>query len=55
MEKVEKALALIGLKELQDMLAKEGHAMIQCEFCATKYHADQTMLKQLIAGAQPKG
>ena len=54
MEKVEKALALIGLKELEDMLAKEGQAMIQCEFCATEYNADQAMLKQLIANAQSR-
>jgi molecular chaperone Hsp33 len=54
MEKVEKALALIGVQELEDMLAKEGEAVIQCEFCSTEYKADQEMLKQLIQRVQAR-
>lgn len=52
MEKVEKALALIGASELKDMLAKDGEAAVQCDFCATEYKADRSKLNDLIARAE---
>jgi molecular chaperone Hsp33 len=50
----ERALAAIlamGRDELMDVLAKERRADLVCEFCATRYVAEEEELRRLLAGS----
>jgi len=45
--RVRAALAASGIDELSDMIAKEGHAEIFCDFCRTRYYFDKADLLSL--------
>jgi molecular chaperone Hsp33 len=47
-ERVERALTLVGVAELQSMLAEDQSAIVRCDFCAKEYHIDGSMLEKLI-------
>jgi len=49
--RVERALALVGVSELEDMLEKDAGASVRCEFCAKDYKVDANQLKKLIKDA----
>lgn len=47
-ERIESVLIQLGKEEIEDMIEKEGEAEIICQFCNTKYHFDQTELRELL-------
>lgn len=47
-ERIEKVLISLGKGELEDMIEKQGHADITCEFCQTAYHFDRDEMKLLL-------
>jgi len=47
-ERVEKALISLGVREVEDILAKEGQAEASCHFCGEKYIFDQGELERLL-------
>jgi molecular chaperone Hsp33 len=50
-ERVERALCLVGVDELRDMIAKDGGASVRCEFCTKDYKFDASKLNDLIVKA----
>ncbi|MDF5723785.1 MAG: Hsp33 family molecular chaperone HslO [Rhizonema sp. PD37] len=51
-ERVLGALKLLGVAELEDMIAKDDGAEATCDFCGTVYQASSAHLTQLIADLQ---
>ncbi|MCZ6472439.1 MAG: Hsp33 family molecular chaperone HslO [SAR324 cluster bacterium] len=51
-EKVESVLRMLDAEELRDMLEKDGHAEINCHFCAEHYWFSGTDLQSLIEQCQ---
>ncbi len=49
-ERVQRALTLVGVEELQSMLLEDHSAMVRCDFCSNEYHVDAKFLEKLIAG-----
>jgi molecular chaperone Hsp33 len=49
LERVERALTLVGVTELQDMLETQKGASIRCDFCTKQYIFDAKRLAQLIS------
>lgn len=47
-ERVLGALLLLGPQEIEDMIQKEGHAEVRCEFCAEEYRVGRDELAMLI-------
>lgn len=47
-----RALRILGVDELQDMIEKDDGAEATCNFCASVYHADAAELSQLIEEIQ---
>lgn len=54
-ERVTRALALVGVAELQAMLKEDNAAEVRCDFCTKVYRVDSDGLKALIAHAQGEG
>ena len=52
-ERVERALALVGVAELKAMLEQEGVAVVRCDFCAKEYSVDHEGLSRLIEAGTP--
>ncbi len=51
-ERVLGALLLLGRDEIDDMIRKEGHAEVRCEFCAEQYVVGRDELAMLIREAE---
>jgi molecular chaperone Hsp33 len=51
-ERVERALSLVGVAELQDMLVRDEGASVRCDFCTKEYKVDADRLKYLIEQSQ---
>jgi len=49
-QRVLDALASIGPKDLEDILAKDGKAEMTCEFCMTRYDITGAEIRQLLGG-----
>jgi molecular chaperone Hsp33 len=47
-ERVKNALRAMGRTELEDLLAKEGHADARCEFCTTEYVIAADEIRSLL-------
>jgi molecular chaperone Hsp33 len=47
-ERVERALALVGPKELQAMLSEDDHAIVRCDFCNKEYKVGAEALQKMI-------
>jgi len=47
-ERVQRALALVGVAELQSMLAEDHAAVVHCDFCSKEYKVDAPALELLI-------
>jgi molecular chaperone Hsp33 len=52
--RVERALSLIGVVELSDMIEKDNGASVKCEFCGTDYKMSADRLRELIRAATVK-
>jgi molecular chaperone Hsp33 len=50
-QRVERALSLVGVKELQNMLAEDNQASVRCDFCAKEYVVDAQKLQSMIEQA----
>jgi molecular chaperone Hsp33 len=48
-ERVEGVLCLLGVKELEALLAQEGRAEVTCRFCGDRYVLDENEVRLLIA------
>lgn len=48
-DRVERSLLLVGAKELTQMLAEQGTADVQCDFCSTNYFVSRERLEALLA------
>jgi molecular chaperone Hsp33 len=51
-DKVTSVLRLFDPAELQDMLDTEGHADVNCHFCAQVYHYSRADLESLLGQGQ---
>jgi molecular chaperone Hsp33 len=51
-ERVEGVLCLLGVEELEALLAQEGRAEVTCRFCGDRYVLDEDAVRKLIAGLQ---
>lgn len=51
-ERVQRALALVGVEELNAMLAEDKSAQVRCDFCTKEYKIDADGLRELISSAQ---
>jgi molecular chaperone Hsp33 len=49
LERVTRALTLVGTAELRDILAKDNGASVRCDFCAREYRLDRAVIESLIA------
>ena len=47
-ERVSRALALVGVEELQAMMIEDQGASVRCDFCAKEYKLGIAELKALI-------
>jgi molecular chaperone Hsp33 len=47
-ERIERVLISLGKKEIADMIASQGEAEVDCEFCRTRYHFNREELEQLL-------
>ncbi|MGZ3688511.1 MAG: Hsp33 family molecular chaperone HslO [Bdellovibrionota bacterium] len=47
-ERVQRALALVGIAELQAILAEDHKATVRCDFCTKEYLVDSQELQRLI-------
>jgi molecular chaperone Hsp33 len=47
--RIEKVLISLGKDELEDMLEKQGHTEVTCEFCQERYAFDRDDLKRVLA------
>jgi molecular chaperone Hsp33 len=54
-ERVNRAMTLVGVAELNAILAEDQAAEIRCDFCAHEYKIDAKGLRDLIAEAEGKG
>ena len=52
-ERVERALALVGVEELTSILEENGSASVRCDFCTKDYVVDSTGLKEMIQKLTP--
>ncbi|MFN0061608.1 MAG: Hsp33 family molecular chaperone HslO [Myxococcaceae bacterium] len=50
LERVLKALVVLGAAELSDMIQTEGHAEVRCEFCSRRYEVSRAELETLRDG-----
>ncbi len=48
LERVQKALVLVGVQELSQMLATDGRASVKCDFCEKDYVFDGAALQDMI-------
>jgi molecular chaperone Hsp33 len=48
LQRVERALALVGVAELQEMLAKDNKATVRCDFCTKEYTLNAEDINRLI-------
>lgn len=53
-ERVQKVLVSLGTQEINDILAKDGHAEVCCPFCNEKYQFDKNNLEKIIAIIEEK-
>ncbi len=51
-ERVEGVLYLLGVEELEALLAQEGRAEVTCRFCGDRYLLDEDEVRMLIARLQ---
>jgi molecular chaperone Hsp33 len=51
-ERIERVLISLGKKDIADMIAAQGEAEVDCEFCRTKYHFNRAELEQLLKEMQ---
>lgn len=47
-ERVERALALVGVQELQAMLTEDHSATVRCDFCSKEYQVSGDQLQRMI-------
>lgn len=47
-EKVMAAIASLGEREIEAMIAEDGKAEVRCHFCSEKYHVSDAQLRELI-------
>jgi len=47
-ERVKNALLAMGRTELDDLLAKDGHAEVTCQFCSTRYTVSGEEIRRLL-------
>lgn len=47
-ERIERVLISLGKKDIADMIAAQGEAEVDCEFCRTRYHFNRAELEQLL-------
>lgn len=47
-ERMEKALATIGKKDMTEIIEEDGQAELQCHFCLKKYHFDRSELTEIL-------
>ena len=53
-ERMEKALISIGKQELEDLIAEQGEAELECQFCDNKYKFSKEELSELLKKATNK-
>lgn len=53
LERVEKALMLVGIEELKTMISEDHQAAIQCDFCAKEYVISEERLNELLEELNP--
>lgn len=51
-QRVERALALVGVTELTSMLSEDNEASVRCDFCTKQYRVDAAGLEKLILRAK---
>ncbi len=51
-ERVERALALVGIAELRAMLEEDEKASVRCDFCTKEYTISSDDLRRMIDEAQ---
>ena len=47
-ERLEKALMTIGVKDLKEIIEEDGQAELTCQFCTKKYHFDKAHLEAIL-------
>lgn len=53
-ERVNRALTLVGVEELQAMLKEDRQATVNCDFCSKKYKVSAEKLREMIKTLTPK-
>lgn len=51
-DRVERSLALVGVKELQSMMDDENEIVVTCDFCNTEYKVSKDKLNEMLQGVQ---
>jgi molecular chaperone Hsp33 len=51
-ERIERVLISLGEKDIADMIAAQGEAEVDCEFCRTRHHFNRAELEQLLKEMQ---
>ena len=54
-ERVRRAMALLGVDGLLDILKEEGEAVVRCDFCAKEYRIAKKEIQELIRKSRPRG
>ena len=54
-ERVQRALALVGVSELQAMLKEDNKAVVRCDFCTKEYEVGSEELQEMIDDAAGPG
>ncbi len=54
-ERVQRALALVGVAELQAMLKEDNKAVVRCDFCTKEYEVGAEELQEMIDDASAPG
>ena len=54
-ERVLRALSLVGVDELREMMANKEEAVVRCDFCEKEYRVWDSELKTLISRAAARG
>lgn len=49
MERLERVLMTIGVKDLKDIIEEDGQAEMVCQFCRKAYHFDKEHLERILA------
>lgn len=49
MERLERVLMTIGVKDLKDIIEEDGKAEMVCQFCRKAYHFDKEHLERILA------